>query len=83
MKANKVDLPEYIDDPEKIVRVIFYPKYVTKDEKHIRSNAYRTPAAKDEVSVLRLNFCTSSFCKQYGKKFNHLKIKELILGLLY
>ena len=78
--TNKVDLPNYIDDAEKIVRVLFYPKMVTKNKQSIKSNAYRTPAEKDEVSVMRQDYCSPTFCKQYGKEIQSPKNKRAYFG---
>jgi hypothetical protein len=80
INTYRVDLPKYIDDPERIVRVLFYPKMVTKDRKSIRSNAYRTPPEKDEVSVLRQDYCSATFCKEYGKKIQDPKNKKAYFG---
>ncbi len=66
--ANKVDLPKDIYDPEKIVRVLFFPAIVRKNKLSLQPNAYRPQAGKDGVSVMRQSYCTPTFCKRYGKE---------------
>ncbi len=78
--ANKVDLPDDIDDPEKIVRVLFYPSMVTKDKQRLRPNAYRPQAEKSGVSVMRQSYCTSTFCKRHGKKIQSPESKRAYFG---
>lgn len=78
--ANKVDLPNDIDDPEKIVRVLFHPSMVTKDKQRLRPNAYRPQAEKSGVSVMRQSYCTPTFCKQHGKKIQSPKNNRAYFG---
>ena len=78
--TNKVNLPTYVDNPEKIVKVIFSPLNVKSDKKSIKSNTYRGPAGKDEVSVLRLDYCTPTFCKKLGKEIEKPKEKKAYFG---
>lgn len=78
--TNKVNLPIYVDNPEKIVKVIFSPLNVKSDRKSIKSNAYRGPAGKDEVSVMRQDYCSPTFCKQHGKKIQAPKEKKAYFG---
>ncbi|MGR3302458.1 MAG: hypothetical protein ACUZ8I_08120 [Candidatus Scalindua sp.] len=78
--ANKVDLPDDIDDPEKIVRVLFYPSMVTKDKQRLRPIAFRPQAEQSGVSVMRQSYCTPTFCKRHGKKFQSPGNKRAYFG---
>lgn len=79
-RTNKVALPNYIDDAEKIVRVLFYPIYVAKNKKKIKPIAYRSPWEKDEVSVSRLDYCSPTFCKQLGKRMESPENNKTFFG---
>ncbi len=74
-------IPENFLESERIVRVLYFPKYVKKDEKSIKSNAFRTPADIDEVSVIRLEYSNSDFCKQHGKKHENPAEERAYFGL--
>lgn len=47
-------IPEFVEDIEIIVRVIFYPQNVTKDRRTLKANAFRSPSGIDEVSVIKI-----------------------------
>ena len=51
-----------------------------KKQKTIKANAFRPIAEKDEVSVMRLDFCSPSFCKQYGKKIQSPENEKTYFG---
>jgi hypothetical protein len=74
-------IPYTFDPEERIVRVLYFPKLVTKDGKSIKSSAFRSPGGMDEVSVMRLVYCTSHFCKQHGKKHEDPKDDRAYFGL--
>ncbi len=78
--TNKVNLPTDVDNPEKIVKAIFSPLNVKSDKESIKSNTYRSPAGKDEVSVMRLDYCSPSFCKKHGKRIQKPKEKKTYFG---
>lgn len=80
-KKNPVSIPEYVEDPEKIVRNLYYPKMITKDERKIRSNAFGSPGGVDEVSVIRLDYSSPDFCKQYAKKHQNPANKKNYFGM--
>jgi hypothetical protein len=61
-----IKIPTYIEDGERIVRVLFYPKHFNKKEVII-SYAFRSPPEMDEVSVIRIDFTNEDFCKNHGK----------------
>jgi hypothetical protein len=75
-----MNLPNFIDNEEKIVRVLFHPHNFNNSGK-IRSNVYRSPSGKDEVSVIRLDYCTANFCKSRGKKIQRPEEKKAYFGL--
>jgi hypothetical protein len=58
-------LPSEISDTEKLCRAIFSP--INLKNGNLKSNSFRTPPGKDEVSVNRLDFTTSMFCKSEAK----------------
>lgn len=78
--ANKMDLPDDIDDLEKIVRILFYSAMVTKDRQSLRPNAYRPQAEKGGVSVMRQSYCTPTFCKRHGKKIQSPRNNRAYFG---
>ena len=59
-------LPVEIDDAETLIRVIKLNIHVDKRGR-LKPQAFESPPAKDEVSVLRLNFTSIDFCKHWGK----------------
>lgn len=79
---KKVGLPQEIDDSEKIVRAIFSPINIkiSNNKQSIKPNAYRTPPGKDEVSVMRQDYCSPTFCKQYAKKSHDPKNRRTYFG---
>jgi hypothetical protein len=79
---KKVDLPKKIDDSEKIVRAIFSPINIkiSNNKQSIKPNAYRSPSGKDEVSVLRQDYCSPTFCKQYAKKSHDPENRRTYFG---
>jgi hypothetical protein len=63
-------IPDTIPDSELIVRYIFSPVNFNKKNK-LRSNAFTSPKNKDEVSVMRFDYCTETYCKQRAKLSNN------------
>ena len=61
-------IPETISGDERIVRVLQYPSHITKKDETIKMQAFRTPAGKDEVSVIRQSYSGTVFCKKWGQK---------------
>ena len=79
-KPSKV-IPEFVENPEKLIRIIYSPANLTKSRKGLKSNAFRTPPNKDEVSVLRLNYCDLSDCIAHGRKHQNISQKREYYGL--
>lgn len=80
MLFKMIEIPNTIDDNEKIVRFVFSPINVNKKGK-LKPNAFKSPAGIDEVSVNRLDYTTADHCKQLAKKIeNHLN-KRAYFGL--
>ncbi len=75
------EIPEFVENLEVIVRVIFYPQNVTKDRKTLKANAFRSPPEIDEVSVIRLNYSNEDFCKQHGKNIQNPENERAYFGL--
>jgi hypothetical protein len=75
-----VSIPSKIEDRERIVRVLYFPKNV-KNDKALRANAFRTPPDKDEVSIIRVDYCSAKFCKEHGKKYEDPDQKRKYFGL--
>lgn len=73
-------IPDIVDDQEKIVRVIYSPKNLN-NQGEIRSNFYQSKGGEDEVSVIRLDYCSEEFCKNHGKKFEDSEQKRNFYGL--
>jgi len=84
-KRLKVILPQLIENDEKIVRSIFSPINLSKDLTTLKSNAFKPPADLDEISVNRLNYTTSHYCKSISKSIeNPLNDRKYFgLALLY
>lgn len=78
--ATGEKLPAVIRDNEAILRIIFSPLNVSKDGKTVKPNAYRPPPGKDEISVVRANYCSLKFCKKYGKKIQSAENKKNYFG---
>lgn len=82
-EADEPVLPDFVGNPERIIRVIFYPDNVLKNESGIRANAFRTPGGIDEVSVIRLDYTDANFCKKHGKEIEDPGRKDYFgFGLL-
>jgi hypothetical protein len=81
----KAILPQLIEDDEKIVRSIFSPINLTKDLKTLRPNTFKPPADLDEISVNRLSYTTTHYCKLMSKSIeNPLSDRKYFgLALLY
>jgi len=56
------EIPIDIDDTEVIVRAIFEPYHVKKGK--LKLQALKSPADKDEVSVIRHSYMGTDFCKR-------------------
>ena len=74
-------IPIYIENSERIVRILYFPKHVYKNEKSVKWGAFRSPAGKDEVSVIRLDYCSPEFCKNQGKEHQNPEQKRSYFGL--
>lgn len=67
IKNSTVVLPKDVAENEKLCRAIFSP--INVDNKgNLKSNSFRTPPEKDEVSVNRLDYTNSNYCKSEAKK---------------
>lgn len=75
------EIPEFVEDIEIVVRVIFYPQNVTKGQKTLKANAFRSPSGMDEVSVIRLDYSSEDFCKQHGKNIQNTEHQRAYFGL--
>ena len=60
------EIPIDIDDTEVIVRAIFEPYHVKKGK--LKLQAFKSPAGKDEVSVIRHTYMGTAFCKCKAKE---------------
>lgn len=79
-RKKTIELPEKVDDSEKICRSIFSPVNVNKNNQ-LKTNAFRSRKDEDEVSVNRLNYTTSNFCKSLSKKIEQPESKRNYFGL--
>lgn len=77
-----MEIPELVDDVEKITRIIYHP-ILLNGKGEIRSNAFKPPANSDEVSIIRLDYSTLEFCKNQGKKFENPDHKKNYYGLSF
>ncbi len=67
-----IDIPQEINDVEKIARFVFSPINVNPKTGKLKSNCYRPPSGYDEISVNRLDFTTANFLKAIAIKMqNH------------
>lgn len=76
-----LELPQYIDDTERIVRSIFSPVNIHPKKGTVLANAFKPRANEDEVSVNRLNYTNADFCKKISKKIEQPLNKRLYFGL--
>jgi hypothetical protein len=58
-------IPYQVHDEEVLIRAIFYPNHFNKTK--IKAAAFRSPANKDEVSVIRQSYVTAAECKLRAK----------------
>lgn len=78
---ESLQIPPKIDNPERIVRVLMNPRHF-KSKDILKWNCFRSPAGIDEVSVIRLEYCSEQFSKDWGKQ-NKKTQKILIMVWLY
>jgi hypothetical protein len=65
------NIPNILEEDEKLVRIIFSPFHIDKkNPTKLAPNAFRPPSGIDEVSVNRLSYTTADACKQHGKSMN-------------
>jgi len=69
-------IPDTIQDDEKLVRIIFSPYHVrfnkkTKEIKGIKNSAFHSIPEMDEVSVTRIKFSSLDFCKTQAKEMEN------------
>ena len=74
-------IPKVVEETEKIVRSIFSPFCIDK-KGNLKPNAFKSPPDKDEVSVLRLDYTTASFCKVHSRKIASESKEYLGLAIL-
>ena len=60
-----MDIPNLIDNSERIVRVLFYPSDF--EDGKLCWIAFRSSNGADSASVIRIDFCSENFCKDWGK----------------
>ena len=70
-ESNSNNIPNDIDDKEKIARFIFTPINVNPNSGKLKSNAYKPPAGYDEISVNRLDFTNADFLKKIAVKMQN------------
>lgn len=78
---TKEKIPDTYNSEEKIIRSIFSPINVSKNKKNLKSNAFKPPDGSDEISVIRLNYTTANFCKQYSKTIQNPQFNRNYFGL--
>lgn len=78
---NVEKLPHEFSEDEKIVRSIFSPINLKKDGTGLKPNAFRPPAGIDEVSVNRLSYTNTDFCKRHGKSIENPSARRSFFGL--
>lgn len=59
-------VPFEVRDEERIIRAIYSSMNFKKNE--VKNNVLRSPKNKDEISVIRLEYCDIEFCRQRFKK---------------
>lgn len=77
-----VSIPKQVAHNENIIRGIYSPINVNSKGK-LQPNAFKSPYGVDEVSVLRLDFTTESFCKNHCKSIENTEgsIPKIYHGL--
>ena len=80
-RSSKQNIPQTIDNSERIVRSIFSPLNLSKDFKSINHNAFKPPYNSDEISVNRLNYTTPDFCKNISKNMEKPEDRKSYFGL--
>ena len=74
------EIPATFSSEEVIVRGIYTPCcFNSKGDLH--PNAFKSAAGTDEVSVLRLNYCTPDFCKDHSKSIENPAKQRTYKGL--
>ncbi len=79
-KKSKI-LKNEFSESEKIVRSIFSPINVNKAGTRLLPNAFRSPPGIDEISVNRLSYTNTDFCKRHGKSIENPEAKRSFYGL--
>ena len=70
LEITRLLVPEKISDDEVIVRGIFSPYHYSTTNSELKEGAFLPPANKKEVSVLRRNFTSDTFCKKHCSSIN-------------
>lgn len=78
--------PQHIDseiqDSERLVRSVYYPIHFKNKTTHLLvKSLFESPKGKDEVSVLRLEYTTATFCKQHAQKNVNPPVRREYRGL--
>jgi hypothetical protein len=64
------NIPRNIDDSEIIVRGVVSPMFISEKRKKVKHQAFLAGYGSNEVSVLRRQFTTDTFCKVHCMKIN-------------
>ncbi len=62
-------IPNQYNDEEIILRIIYSPYHIDLKKNQLKSSAFHPPPKRVDISVLRLNYTNSNFCKQHGQRF--------------
>lgn len=75
------DVPINFSESERIVRSVFSPVNLNRAGTRLLPNAFRSPPGIDEVSVNRLSYADTDFCKRHGKSIENPEAKRSFFGL--
>ncbi len=80
-KKKSIDnIPDLIDNTERIIRVIF-SRMNLKGNSKLKPNAFKSPPDIDEVSTIRIDHSSADFCKQHGKSIQNPQADRSYFGL--
>lgn len=80
--SDSVSVPDIVANEEKIVRVVYSPKNLKATGDELRANFYKSDrSGTDEVSTIRLDYCSEQFCKDHGRKHQQPEYKRKYAGL--
>jgi hypothetical protein len=79
--CKKIPFPS-IGDQELLVRGIVHPMFCHSDKPTLKREAFLPPPNKSDVSLLRLQYTNSNFCKKQAKGLKLGENKYCGLGLL-